>query len=88
MIRNIATPQALRELDDVLASQCAEAGTEPKKQRTATQPRPRVTPSDAERVYDVTIGQNIRKKLVLHTLPITPLCMGPGEGAVACTYGQ
>jgi hypothetical protein len=71
-IRNSATPQALRELDDLLASQYAESGTEPKKQRTTTQPRPRVTPSEAERVYDVTIGQNIRKKLVLHTLPINP----------------
>jgi hypothetical protein len=71
-IRNSATPQALRELDELLASQYAEAGTAPKKQRTATQPRPRATPSDAERVYDVTIGQSIRKKLVLHTLPINP----------------
>jgi ribonuclease HI len=71
-IRNSATPQALQELNELLATQACQAGTHAKKQRPNPGQHANIMPRDKERVYDVTIGQAIRKKLVIHTQPINP----------------
>jgi hypothetical protein len=75
-IRASATQEALQQLyarlAEKLAEQPAQDNGAPKRQKTTAQPRPRITPSDTERVYDVTISHDICKKLVLHTLPINP----------------
>ncbi len=82
-IRHSATPQALQELEELLASQAAQQERPAKKQRPNNAKPPNVMPHDNERVYDVTIGQAIRKKLVIHTEPINPhadIAPAPQEG--------
>jgi hypothetical protein len=71
-VRRSGTPEAINRLEELLAAKMHSSGQPAKRQRTVEISRQALLADDQERVYDITIGQQIRHKLVIHTEPINP----------------
>jgi hypothetical protein len=72
-VRAWATADAARQLDELLEAQrCAGDQPQQKRQRQPDLSRAAIMPSPGETVYDVTLGNPLRKKLAIHTQPFNP----------------
>jgi hypothetical protein len=71
-VRRWATEVALQQLDELLAARLSANAQPVKRRKKVKISRPTIMPADRERVYDVTIGDPLLKKLVIHTAPFNP----------------
>ena len=67
-----ATDEALQQLEERQTAQLLQAGRPPKEPRLADTSRTAVMPDKGEMVYDITIGDPLRKKLIIHPTPFNP----------------
>jgi hypothetical protein len=84
-VRASGTPASQAQLETKLREQEERADERPPKRRPVEVSRQTIMPDDTERVYDITIGQLIRQKLVIHTHPINPQADTAPTGA-CCAY--
>jgi hypothetical protein len=84
-VRASGTPASQAQLETKLREQEERADERPPKRRPVEVSRQTIMPDDTERVYDITIGQLIRQKLVIHTQPINPHADTAPTGA-CCAY--
>jgi ribonuclease HI len=71
-VRRWATEEALRQLEEALTEQLAKQGRPAEMPKRCDTSRSAVMPHPDERMYDITIGDPIRKKLIIHTDPFDP----------------